>query len=90
MRKDLLRFFETDAAPRILPQTLALARVKMEAHRWYNSYTTLRQKPYICQKKANMGHGICGPPAKACTETTCCGSVESVTLDTLLRVGWFL
>jgi hypothetical protein len=43
MRKDLLRFFETDAAPPILPQTPTLARVKLEAQRWYNSYTTLRR-----------------------------------------------
>ena len=45
MRKDLLRLFETDAAPRVLPPTPALARVKMEAHRWYNSYTTLFGSP---------------------------------------------
>ena len=22
------------------------------------------EKPHICQKKADMGHGICGPPAE--------------------------
>ena len=32
MRKDLLRLFKTDTPPRILAQTRALARVKVEAH----------------------------------------------------------
>jgi hypothetical protein len=24
------------------------------------------QRPHICQRKADMGHGICGPPAGGC------------------------
>jgi len=39
---------------------------RREAHRgdgrWGRDYS-IWQKPHICQKKADMGHGIGGPPA---------------------------
>ena len=31
------------------------------------------EKPHICQKKANMGHGICGPPADFLCALRPCG-----------------
>src|SRR5271167_4107724 len=37
------------------------ADAKGRGSRW--GVTSRRQKSHICQQKADMGHGICGPPA---------------------------
>ena len=39
MREDLPSFLEANPAFGIGPQLLALARIKMEPHDWYNNYT---------------------------------------------------
>jgi hypothetical protein len=40
MRKDFLRFFETDASLPVCPQSTTLALIEAKSHE-YNSYTTV-------------------------------------------------